>query len=402
MISRTLALLTCLFCLYISSAGAEQDNIVILLSWDGMRHDFTDKANYPAFQRMEAEGIRAGRLTPVSLSNTFPGHVSLATGTTPDKHGIIENVFYDREKGLYAYSGEADWINAEPLWIAAERQGVKTATYFWVGSETDWRGQGTSFRIAPFDGGRPESEKVDQIIEWLDLGPGQRPRLIMSYFRGADSVAHMKGPDHPDVTSIIRVQDQELRRLMQALDDRDLWPITTLMIVTDHGMTEVTQSVAMTERLKDAGLDVIINGGSSAQQIFLKSEADREAVLAVLETEPNIKIHQGDDIPLSMQAPNRTGDIVITTTPPYTFSAPRNIAEQLIVWSAPLLGWKHGAHGFDPKLPDMGGIFYAMGNGVTKGKELPEIHQLDIAPTVAKLLGIEKPKDAIRDPVDLR
>ncbi|MFN3236122.1 MAG: alkaline phosphatase family protein [Pseudomonadales bacterium] len=395
-------LLLCYFMVFCSlSAQANNENIVILLAWDGMRHDFPDRANYPGFQRIEREGIRARRLTPVALSNTFPGHVSLATGTTPDQHGIIENIFYDREKGLYAYSGDADWINAEPLWIAAERQGVTAATYFWVGSETDWRGQRSTYRMAPFDGGRPEADKVDKIIDWLDLDPVKRPRLIMSYFRGADSVAHMKGPDHADVTSIIRVQDAELSRLMKALDERDLWPITTLMIVTDHGMTEVTESVAVKDKLVEAGLDVIINGGSSAQQIFLNDEADRAAVLKVLRHQPHIKIYEDEDIPQSMRAPNRTADIVLTTEPPYTFSAPRNMTEQLIVWSAPLLGWKIGAHGFDPDLPDMGGIFFAMGNGVTKGKQVNEVHHLDIAPTVAKLLGIEKPANAIREGIKL-
>ena len=63
----------------------------------------------------------------------------------------------DQERGRYAYSGDASWIEAEPLWIASERQGVKTATYFWVGSESDWQGLGTSYRMAPFDGRRPEA-----------------------------------------------------------------------------------------------------------------------------------------------------------------------------------------------------------------------------------------------------
>ena len=150
--------------------------IVLVLSWDGMRHDYPDRGDFPALKRVQTEGVRAERLIPVFPSSTFPGHVSMATGTYPDKHGIVDNVFIDQERGRYAYSGDASWIEAEPLWIAAERQGVKTATYFWVGSESDWQGQGTSYRMAPFDGGRPESEKVDQILEWLELPEAERPR----------------------------------------------------------------------------------------------------------------------------------------------------------------------------------------------------------------------------------
>ena len=112
---------------------------VVLLSWDGLRFDFPDRGTFPGLLRMEQAGVRAGRLIPVFPSNTFPTHVSLATGTFPDRHGIVDNHFYDRrEARWYHKSSEADWIKAEPLWIAAERQGVLTATYFWVGSESGY------------------------------------------------------------------------------------------------------------------------------------------------------------------------------------------------------------------------------------------------------------------------
>jgi predicted AlkP superfamily pyrophosphatase or phosphodiesterase len=385
----------------LSNASFSDDNIVILLSWDGMRHDFPDRGNYPALKRIEREGIRAGRLTPVYLSNTFPGHVSLATGAEPQVHGIVDNVFFDREKGLYAYNGNADWINAEPLWMAAERQGVKAATYFWVGSESDWRGQGTSYRMAPFDGSRPEADKVDKMIEWLDLSEDMRPRLIMSYWRGADTVAHVKGPDHADVAAEIADQDQELARLLGAIDQRNLWPRTTLIIVSDHGMTRVTESVEIKTALEEAGLDVRVTGGSAAQHLFLKQASDRQAVLNILARQPHIKVYESDAIPAPLAAPNRTGDIVITTTPPYTFDRADSLLDKAIVFVSPLFGWEKGSHGYDPSLADMGGIFFAMGNGVTKGKRIDDIHQLEVAPTVTRLLGIQAPSSASRNGISL-
>jgi arylsulfatase A-like enzyme len=67
-----------------------------------------------------------------------------------------------------------------------------------------------------------------------------------------------------------------------------------------------------------------------------------------------------------------------------------------------VLGWERGAHGFDPDLPDMGGIFFAMGLGITAGKKINNVHQLDIAPTVADILGIEAPAEAKNRPISLR
>ena len=97
---------------FAATAGAQDETadapIVIVLSWDGMRHDFPDRGELPALGRVEREGVRAKRLTPVFPSSTFPGHVSMATGTYPDRHGIVDNVFLDRERGRYACSGDGN------------------------------------------------------------------------------------------------------------------------------------------------------------------------------------------------------------------------------------------------------------------------------------------------------
>jgi hypothetical protein len=48
-------------------------------------------------------------------------------------------------------------------------------------------------------------------------------------------------------------------------------------------------------------------------------------------------------------------------------------------------------HGYLPRIPDMGGIFYAEGPGIPRGKELPEVRAVDVAPSVCAMLGIETP-----------
>ena len=85
---------------------------VILLSLDGVRHDYPERMRLPAFERMEKEGMRVARMRPVFPSNTFPNHVALATGTYPDRHGILDNRFWDRERGLYDY-GKGEWKTLE-------------------------------------------------------------------------------------------------------------------------------------------------------------------------------------------------------------------------------------------------------------------------------------------------
>lgn len=375
--------------------GGTAEPIVIVLSWDGMRHDYPDLAGFPALDRVAREGVRAGRMTAVFPSSTFPGHVSMATGTYPDRHGIVNNTFLDADKGRYAYSADANWIQAEPLWIAAERQGVKTATYFWVGSETDWHDQGTSYRIAPFDNRRPERLKVDQTLAWLDLPETERPRLIMSYWAGADRVGHDGGPNAESVVEQIRSQDTELARLMAGIDERELWPRTTLFIVSDHGMTACTDYLNLHGALAEAGIEATVLGAAIGQ-VYLADPAQADAAKPVIEAfladVEGSELYRGTELPEAFRLahPTRTGDWVAVLPPPYAFRK-MTAAESALLGAAKLMGKEFGMHGYDPALPDMGGIFMAMGRGVPRNQALPEVHQVDLAATVAALLGIEPP-----------
>jgi len=384
--------------LFIAPLTAGQSPIVVVLSWDGMRHDYLDRATFPALSRVAREGVRARRLTPVFPSSTFPGHVSMATGTYPDRHGIVDNVFLDEERGRYAYSSDADWIEAEPLWIAAERQGIKAATYFWVGSESDWRGQGTSYRIAPFDGSRPEALKVDQILSWLALPEAARPQLIMSYWAGADSVGHNEGPNGSGVVGQIHDQDAQLNRLLAGLDELELWDRTTLIIVSDHGMAVATSYLDLGAALEEAGVDADVFGGAVAQ-IHLNDDSESdvvEQVLAELLADvPGSAFYRREDIPADfrMKRASRIGHWVAVVPPPYSFYKPSGM-ESVLVGVATLFGKEFGMHGYQPALSDMGGIFLAMGRGVPEGFTLDVVRQIDVAASIAELMGIEPPLDS--------
>lgn len=366
---------------------------VIVLSWDGIRWDYPDRGTFAALARMERAGVR-GRLTPIYPSKTFPTHVSMATGTYPDRHGIMDNSFWDPQTQSAYRVEQADWLQAEPVWIAAERQGIKTATYFWVGSESDWRGQGTAFRETPFDGARSERKKIEQYFRWLDLPEAVRPHLIMSYWAGADSVGHRNGPDHPSVAKQLAAQDRELQKLLQGLDERELWDSTTLIIVSDHGMVEVSSTVDVQGHLRDAGIRARVNGSSIAQ-IFLDDRAElgrAKASLAQLASNYPMGVYTKNDIPPKwrLRHPTRTGDLVVTIAPPYQF-APQALSSR----TASL----RGSHGFDPELADMKSAMFALGRGVKHTGEWVDVHQVDLAATVAALLGINPPKQSDGKPM---
>ena len=372
----------------------------MVLSWDGVRHDYPERAEFPGLNRLQTEGVRARRLTPVYPSKTFPAHVSIATGTYPDVHGIVDNHFFDRERGEFLYGDAAAWMMAEPLWVAAERQGVPAATYFWVGSISDWRGAGTSYRVAPFDADRTEADKVARILAWLALPEDERPRLIMSYWAGADTVGHRYGPDSEKIAEQLQGQDAQLLRLLAGIDELGLRDRLTLLLVSDHGMTKTGRWLDVPGVLEEAGIEARLFGGALAH-VFLDDPNDLDAAMQALFAVQPAWAYTQEQVPASWRVlhPGRTGDLLMTTEPPYSFTRPRGLGGKI----APLLarmGWTLGGHGYFPHLPDMGGVFMALGRGVPAGGTLPAVHQVDIAATVARLLSIDPPLQSEGRPIE--
>ena len=398
---RCFFLLTFLI-LGLSGPEAQSNPTVIVLSWDGVRWDYPQRTSLPNLERMARDGMKASRMTPVFPASTFANHVSLATGTHPDRHGIVDNRFWDRKKGLYDYGSETHWIEAEPLWAAAERQNVKTATYFWVGSEEPWRGQTTHYTKAPFDSGVSEAEKVDQILAWLDLPPSDRPQLIMAWWHGADGAGHRFGPDSPEVTAALRNQDAQLGRLLAGLDERGDWKDVTLLVVSDHGMLTVEDTFSLSGLVEDEGIRARVEERSTVAHIFLESLEDRTQLETRLAREPGLRAYRPETLPkeLRLSHPTRNGDLIVLIDPPRIFRKGDFWTDAYILWRQLWADQpKFGAHGFDPDHPDMGTIFYALGRGVTPGHREAEVRSIDVAATVAGLLEIEPPAQSEGQPI---
>ena len=392
---RVAALALFLLCGLAANARAEEPRVVILLSWDGTRWDYPSRVRTVALARMARDGAHARRLTPVFPSSTFPNHVSLATGTYPDRHGIIENTFTDRQGRRFEYGNDASWIEAEPLWVAAERQGVRSAVYFWVGSESEWRGRAATYRKRPFDGSVTEKAKVAQILAWLDLPAAERPRLVMSWWHGCDEVGHTHGPDAPEIAQQLLAQDHELELLFAGLDARNAWPHTAVIVASDHGMTEVRGVIDAQAALGAAGIAARIDGSGGEGQVYLKDPAQSAAALRVLAELHGVTAYASDSIPARLRSffPGRSGDLTLVPAPPRVLSR-WTYWQGLLAWWAKQRGRHAGAHGFDPAQPDMGAIFYALGAGVPAGAELAEVRAIDVAPTAAALLGIDPPQSS--------
>src|SRR5687768_6178919 len=114
---------------------------VILISFDGFRHDYLKQVDAPNFKSIIKNGSHADGLIPSFPSKTFPNHYSIVTGLYPGHHGLVDNQFYDplqqkpysmRNRGAVT---DPVFYGGTPLWQLAKQHGIKSASYFWVGSE---------------------------------------------------------------------------------------------------------------------------------------------------------------------------------------------------------------------------------------------------------------------------
>ena len=130
-------LFLCLTIVLFQNCAAQTYQPTILISIDGLRWDYPEKAETPTFDLLIGEGVRADRLIPCFPTKTFPNHYSIVTGLYPENHGITANSMYDRQRDLYFGMGipsavrDPGWWQGEPIWVTAEKQGVKTAILLW-------------------------------------------------------------------------------------------------------------------------------------------------------------------------------------------------------------------------------------------------------------------------------
>ena len=169
-----------IFCLGFFLAGfglkAQQESTpyVIMISFDGFRYDYVQNFNPPNFKQFIAKGSQAEALIPSFPSKTFPNHYTLVTGLNPGNHGLVDNSFYDpAQKEFYGMRDKVKvtdpyYYGGVPLWELAKRNGMKAASYFWVGSEMTEESRRPDYYFS-FDDKVDPQKRVDQVINCLQL-----------------------------------------------------------------------------------------------------------------------------------------------------------------------------------------------------------------------------------------
>ncbi len=356
---------------------------VILISMDGVSAGLVKQAKTPTLDAMAAAGARVERLLPPFPSNTFPSHATIATGVYPDKHGIINNKFFDRKRGSFDRERTASWLRVEPLWVTAEKQGVRAGVIMWVTSEGDWRGTLPSYHVK-FRHRTADDKKVERILAWLSGPEAERPGLVMAWFRGTDTEGHRYGPASEEAILQLGRQDELLGRLREGIARAGLSGQVTLVVVSDHGVAALDQIVNLDRKLRSMGLRARVSTTGGVSNIYLEAPWERERARKALSEIPGISVYEREELPREWRASaeGRIGDIVAVAQPGVTFSE----GPRVVVGRAG--AERRGGHGYPPGVPGTDGVLFAAGPGIMKGARLAAAQGVDVNPTICAILGL--------------
>jgi predicted AlkP superfamily pyrophosphatase or phosphodiesterase len=320
---------------------------------------------------------------------TFPNHYTLVTGLRPDHHGIVDNTMEDPVLGRFTMQDSEDprwWNEAQPLWVTADEQGLKTAVMFWPGSDREIRGHRPDYWKA-YDKAFLANDRVDQVLKWLDLPQDQRPTLVNLYFDIVDAEGHRHGPSSKELDDALASTDAQVGRLVEGLKARGLFDRTNLILTADHGMADTSNDrVVYIDDIAGGADNVHVVSFGAMAGLRVTPGAPEETLARLLAPHEHMQCWRRTDAPKALHYghnPRVPPIICMAEVGWYILTHKQRAAFKDV---------NLGSHGYDPASPEMAAVFVAEGPAFKRGVTLAPFDNVDVEPLMAQLLGLKGPK----------
>ncbi len=365
--------------------------VVVVVSLDAFRWDYLQRPAAVNLRALAARGVHAERLVPSFPSKTFPNHYTLVTGLYPEHHGIVANTMLDQAIGRFATGADpavrdGRWFGGEPIWVTAEKQHVRTAEYFWPGSEAEIAGVRPTW-YKKYDQSVSRAERVRGALAWLAMPADSAPRLVTLYFNDVDDASHAVGPMGARTDTAIARVDSAVGALVAGIERLHLTDVVNVVVVSDHGMAPIApeRTVYLDDYVAMDGLEVI--DWTPVAAIAPKPGRDAYVYARLKDASPHLAVYWKRDVParLHFNSSPRITPIVAIAEEGWSITTRERAKKPG--------GEAHGgAHGYDNLLPSMGALFVAAGPGLKQGLTVPPFQNIHVYSVLAALLGVTPAK----------
>src|SRR6185369_1338066 len=358
---------------------------VILVSLDGFRSDYLDKVDTPNLHAIIDRGVHAKYMIPVFPTKTFPNHYTIVTGLYPAHHGIVANSMYDPilkekfSKNNPDVLRDPRWWGGEPIWITAEKQGIRTAPLMWPGALVDHDGVRPEYR-EDYAKSETPAQRVDKVLALLDRPASERPQFLTLYLDSVDDAGHDFGPDSAEVRDTIADVDRAIGQLVSGLRERGIDDRVNVVIVSDHGMAPVPRKkiVIIDDYIDPKTVNVV---DSSPVLSLIPNDGDVQGLYAKARRIPHAKAYLASQMPERWHFSDspRITPVVVVVDDEWTVTSREYLDNHKKL--------DLGNHGFDNAAKDMRALFLAEGPAFEHGTLKP-FANVNVYSLLAFLLNI--------------
>jgi predicted AlkP superfamily pyrophosphatase or phosphodiesterase len=406
-----------------------KDRVVVVISLDGFpAYALKDpQLPIPTLRRLAREGAIADSMQPVNPTVTWPNHTAIVTGVDGAQNhvlfnGLLTHPEKDGPPKIEPWRDKDVMVHAPTIYDVAHDAGLTTAQVDWVAiynaKTVDWK-----FPELPEVGGEIEQKLIaDGIVTaeqlrtfeassqawqdeiWTDAAvrilEDHHPNLLLFHLLTLDDINHEYGPMSNASLTAMAWLDSQVNRVVRVLERPEFAKRSTIIIVSDHGFRAYRHRIHANVLLEEKGIVtsadgkvrgdawVVAEGGIGMVYV---SDPERKAELLPklrsiyasaegIEKVYGVEEFAGLGLPTPAES-DQAPDLVLAAKPDYAFSG--DSAKTYITDAT------GGTHGFLNSDPQMQAIFMAWGEGVPKNSHLGAITNREVAPTIAKLLGLE-------------
>lgn len=361
---------------------------VILISLDGFAARFLSLGETPTLARLSRDGVYApDGMVPAFPTKTFPNHYSIVTGLYAEHHGIVSNNMYDPVLDATFRLSDPDdvrdgrWWGGEPLWVTAENQGQVTASFFWVGTEAPIGGVRPTF-WKPYDASVPNADRVQQVLEWLELPEGERPTFITLYFSDVDWETHGHGVGSPEMHAALRRVDAAISQLLEGLEERGLADRVNIVVVSDHGMVNTSPDSAI---FLDDYIDlsaVRVSDWNPVAALWPDDEDEEQVYRALADGHERWRVYRKAEIPerFHYRDHRRIAPIIAIASEGWSIGTRARFDPERLTGAT---------HGYDNELLSMRALFIALGPAFRSGLSVEPFQSIHIYELLCAVLGLE-------------